>query len=150
MTPLYYPVHLLIQCPEGTLESKQEKINKKTKPSDGRSTKRLACALQQPQCNCSRCSRAPRHVSSALRYSPCRRQAELQEPCRRQPGGFPGGSVVENLPASAGDAGSVPGLRRSPGRGNGNPLQYSCRKLPGTEEPGRLQSMGLHAKIGHN
>ena len=46
MTPLYYPVHLLIQCPEGTLESKQEKINKKTKPSDGRSTKRLACALQ--------------------------------------------------------------------------------------------------------
>ena len=46
MTPLYYPVRLLIQCPEGTLESKQEKINKKTKPSDGRSTKRLACALQ--------------------------------------------------------------------------------------------------------
>ena len=32
MTSLYYTVRLLIQCPEGTLESKQEKINKKTKP----------------------------------------------------------------------------------------------------------------------
>ena len=41
---------------------------------------------------------------------------------------FPGGSVVKNLPANAGDAGSVPGLGRSPGRGNGNPLQYSCLK----------------------
>ena len=40
--------------------------------------------------------------------------------------GFPGGSVVKNLPASAGDVGSIPGLGRSPGGGNGNPLQYSC------------------------
>ena len=39
------------------------------------------------------------------------------------------GSVVKNPPANAGDArdaGSIPGLRRSPGVGNGNPLQYSC------------------------
>ena len=43
--------------------------------------------------------------------------------------GFPCGSVVKNLPANAGDArdtGSIPGLYRSPGEGNGNPLQYSC------------------------
>ena len=43
--------------------------------------------------------------------------------------GFPGGSVVKNLPASAGDEGdmgSIPGSGRSPGGGNGNPLQYSC------------------------
>ena len=39
---------------------------------------------------------------------------------------FLGGSVVKNPPASAGDAGSVPGLRRSVGVGNGNPLQYPC------------------------
>ena len=39
---------------------------------------------------------------------------------------FPGGSVVKNLPANTGDTGSIPGLRRSPGEGNGNPLQYSC------------------------
>ena len=40
--------------------------------------------------------------------------------------GFPGSSVVKNLPANAGDPGLVPGLRRSPGEGNDNPLQYSC------------------------
>ena len=40
--------------------------------------------------------------------------------------GFPGGSVVKNLPANAGDGGSIPGSGRSPGEGNGNPLQYSC------------------------
>ena len=40
--------------------------------------------------------------------------------------GFPGGSVVKNLPANAGDVGSILGLGRSPGVGNGNSLQYSC------------------------
>ena len=41
------------------------------------------------------------------------------------PRGFPGGSVVSNPPASAGDEGSMPGTGRSPGGGNGHPLQYS-------------------------
>ena len=44
-------------------------------------------------------------------------------------GDFSGGTVVKNLPAKAGDAGdvgSIPGSGRSPGGGNGNPLQYSC------------------------
>ena len=40
--------------------------------------------------------------------------------------GFPGGSVVKNPPANAGDTDSIPGAGRSPGEGNGNPLQYSC------------------------
>ena len=43
--------------------------------------------------------------------------------------GFPGGSMVKNLPADAGDVGdtgSIPGLERSPGGGHGNPLQYFC------------------------
>ena len=44
--------------------------------------------------------------------------------------GFPGGTAVKNLPCNAGDAGSSPGLRRSPGEGNGNPLQYSCLGNP--------------------
>ena len=39
---------------------------------------------------------------------------------------FPGDSEVKNLPVNAGDSGSIPGLGRSPGEGNGNPLQYSC------------------------
>ena len=44
--------------------------------------------------------------------------------------GFPGGSVVKNPTANAGDVGSVPGLGRSPGEGRGNPLQYSCLGNP--------------------
>ena len=40
--------------------------------------------------------------------------------------GFPGGSVIKNPPANAGDVGSIPGLGRSPGEGNGNPLQHYC------------------------
>ena len=40
--------------------------------------------------------------------------------------GFSGGSAVRNLPADVRDAGLIPGLGRSPGEGNGNPLQYSC------------------------
>ena len=40
--------------------------------------------------------------------------------------GFPGGTVLKNLPANAGDTSSTPGSERSPGKGNGNPLQYSC------------------------
>ena len=39
---------------------------------------------------------------------------------------FPGGSVVKNLPANAGDTGSIPGSGSLPGEGKGNPLQYSC------------------------
>ena len=52
--------------------------------------------------------------------------------------------MVKNPPANAGDArdmGLVPGLGRSPGEGNGNPLQYCCLS-PWTEEPGGLQSAG--------
>ena len=40
--------------------------------------------------------------------------------------GFPDGTIVKSLPANAGDAGLILGLRRSPGEANGNPLQYSC------------------------
>ena len=43
-----------------------------------------------------------------------------------QDGGFPGGLVVKNLPASAGDSGSIPESGRPPGDGNDNPIQYSC------------------------
>ena len=47
--------------------------------------------------------------------------------------GFLGGSVVKNLPANAGDgrdSSSIPGSGRSPGIGNGNPLQYSFLENP--------------------
>ena len=51
-------------------------------------------------------------------------------------GDFPNGSVVKNMPANAGDSGSIPGLGRSPGEGNGNPLQYSCLDNPMDRGPG--------------
>ena len=58
-------------------------------------------------------------------------------------------SQVKNRPANAGDirdAGSIPGLGRSPGGQHSNPLQYSWLKNPWTEKPGRLQSMGSRLK----
>ena len=39
---------------------------------------------------------------------------------------IPVGSAAENLPPNVGNAGSIPGLGKSPGEGNGNPFQYSC------------------------
>ena len=44
--------------------------------------------------------------------------------------GFPDGSEVKASARNAGDLGSIPGLGRSPGEGNGNPLQYSCLENP--------------------
>ena len=44
--------------------------------------------------------------------------------------GFAGGSVVKNLPANIGDIGLILGSGRSPGEGNGNPLQYPCLGNP--------------------
>ena len=52
--------------------------------------------------------------------------------------GLPGGSVVKNLPASARGMVSIPGIGRSSGEGNGNPLQVLAWKIPRMEEPGRL------------
>ena len=61
------------------------------------------------------------------------------------PGGLDGKASVYN----DGDQGSIPGLGRSPGEGNGNPLRTIAWKIPWTEEPGRLQSMGLQ-RVRHN
>ena len=61
--------------------------------------------------------------------------------------GFPGGSEVKDPPANAGDAGVIPALGRSPGGGNGKPLQYSClQEIPWTKEPGGLQSIGSQSR----
>ena len=73
--------------------------------------------------------------------------------------------MVKNPPANAGDASdmdSIPGSGRSPGEGNGYPLQYSCLekekathpnilawRIPWTEDPGWLQSMGSQ-RVGHD
>ena len=56
--------------------------------------------------------------------------------------GFPGGSVVKNLPPNAGDAGLIPGLGRSPGEGMANHSSILVWGISWTEEPGGLQSTG--------
>ena len=56
--------------------------------------------------------------------------------------GFPGGSAGKESTCNAGDLGSMPGLVRSAGEGNGYPLQYS-----GLEDS--VQSMGMQ-RVGHN
>ena len=62
---------------------------------------------------------------------------------------FPGGSDGKASAYNVGDSGSIPGLERCPGEGNGNPLQYSCPKIPWMEKPGTLQSMGSK-RVGHD
>ena len=49
---------------------------------------------------------------------------------QEDPSGFPGGSDGKASARNAGDPGSIPGLGRSPGEGNGNPLQYSYMENP--------------------
>ena len=57
--------------------------------------------------------------------------------------GFHGGSVVKNPPANAGDSGSTPGSGRSPGEGNGSPLQYSYLGNPMDRGPWRATKSPL-------
>ena len=65
---------------------------------------------------------------------------------------FPGGSVVKNLPADAGDAGevgSIPGSGRPPGGGNDSPLKYSCLKNPMDRRAWRATVHGV-TRVGHD
>ena len=57
--------------------------------------------------------------------------------------GFPGGSVVKNLPVNVGDVGLIPELGRSPGEGNGNPLRYYCLGNPMDREAWRATVHGV-------
>ena len=72
--------------------------------------------------------------------------------------GFPGGSVVKNPPASAGDVGLIPEWGRSPGGGHGNPLQYFCLGNPmdrggwqatvhAVTESDMTEQLSMHAQI---
>ena len=57
---------------------------------------------------------------------------------------YPGSSAGKESPCNAGDVGSIPGLGRSPSRGHGNPLQYSC-----LENPHGQRSLASHRPWGH-
>ena len=64
--------------------------------------------------------------------------------------GFPGGSAVKNLPANAGDGGLILGSGRSPGEGNGNPLQYSCLGNPSDRRTWRATVHGVTKELNIN
>ena len=63
--------------------------------------------------------------------------------------GFPGDTVVKDLPASAGDADSIPGLGKSPGEGHPTRSCILAWKIPWPEDPGGLQFMGSQ-RVGHD
>ena len=63
--------------------------------------------------------------------------------------GFPGGSDGKESACDAEELGSVPRSGRSPGEGNGNPSSILAWRIPWTEEPDRLQSIGLQS-VGHD
>ena len=62
--------------------------------------------------------------------------------------GFPGGSAVKNPPANARDVGLIFGVRKIPGRGNGNPLQYSC--MGNFMDRGAWQGCMELQRVGHD
>ena len=80
--------------------------------------------------------------------SPCRWRNRASARISNRPS-FPGGSAVENPPASAGDAGSIPGSGRSLEDGMATHSSMLAWRMSWTEEPGRLQSMGSQ-RVGHN
>jgi hypothetical protein len=86
--------------------------------------------------------------SSMHRFAP-KTQVCAYDHCSSVTGGFPDGSVVKNLPANAGDMGSIPGWRRSSGGGNANHSSILAWKIPWTEKPGGLQSMESQ-RTGHD
>ena len=75
------------------------------------------------------CSGVVVRVVSSL-CSSAQQDAQCRLLCRFPSLGFPGGSDGKAFAWNAGDPGSIPGSGRSPGEGNGNPLQYSCLEDP--------------------
>ena len=63
--------------------------------------------------------------------------------------GFPGGSDCKESACNAGDLGLIPGLGKDPGRGHGNPLQYSCLENPHGKGAWWAKFMGSQ-RVGHD
>ena len=86
------------------------------------------------------------HTDNILLYVSCN-VLQLKNKDVRDILGFSGGSVVKNLPASAGNLGSIPGLGRSLEEGNSNPLQFSCLGNPMDREAWRAPLHGVASEL---
>ena len=86
------------------------------------------------------------HTDNILLYVSCN-VLQLKNKDVRDILGFFGGSVVKNLPASAGNLGSIPGLGRSLEEGNSNPLQFSCLGNPMDREAWRAPLHGVASEL---
>ena len=93
-------------------------------------------------------SQADPHAPTCARGSGlCSSSGSSGFPC-----GLPGWFSCKESTCDAGDLSSVPGLARSPGKGNGNPVKHAsilAWEIPRAEEPGGLQSVGLQT-VGHD
>ena len=73
---------------------------------------------------------SPGQMTGEQGWNPPLRAYHVALPPALPPQGFPGGSDSKESACSVGDPGLIPGLGRSPGKGSGNPLQYSCLEYP--------------------
>ena len=85
------------------------------------------------------CSEQSTHIGGAQQGA----QASVQAGAQSGYQGFPGGSDSKESPCNVGDLGSIPGMERYPGEGNGNPLQYPC-----LENPYGQKSLGSYSPWG--
>ena len=88
----------------------------------------------------------PKFIFSAVRQRSFYHTLTVNEQWTESDFGGPDGSAVKNPPANAGDTGLIPGLGRSPGGGNDNPLQYSCLENS-REEPSPILSVHGHTRF---
>ena len=82
------------------------------------------------------------HLGNFFIDSDSPQSSSLEKPFSTLLRGFTGGSAVKNLLADAGDVGLIPGLGRSPDKGMVTHSSFLACRIPRTEEPGGLQSMG--------
>ena len=92
-------------------------------------------------------------ISSKRRYRPKTwiyiKEGRTLEMDRSFIWGFPGSSDGKESVCNAGDLGSIPGSRRFPEEGHGNPLQYFCHRIPCIDKPNGLHSIGLQ-RVGQD
>ena len=127
---------------QGTRNLVPERNTLHSSPTSGSQTLMqmfIQITVKVSPCSCQTCPSISELLQWTLRDTSLIASLKAQGRCPRS-------SVSKESACNTGDPGSIPGPGRSPGEGNGNPLQYSCLDNPMTEEPSRLQSMGSQSQ----